>query len=240
MGTPDPQPHFPPPSASISSYQRHCSLVWSFLQQTPKAMEVEVKLRLPDAAAHQKLTDLLSPFHTQTLIQENIFFDGSNSELSSNLAILRLRFYDVDRRCVLCLKAKPVISDGVSRVLELEEPFDPVLGRVCVAEPWRLTAVDSSDILKRVREEYSVGGGQGFVCLGGFRNVRGVYKWKGLKIEVDESIYDFGTCYELECESSNPDRDKQVLENLLEENGIRFRYSEVSKFAIFRSGKLPE
>ncbi|KAM2498973.1 hypothetical protein PS1_041183 [Malus domestica] len=46
------------------------------------------------------------------------------------------------------------------------------------------------------------------------------------------------TCYELKCESSNPDRDKQVLENLLKENGIRFRYSEVSKFAIFRSGKL--
>ncbi|KAM1038265.1 hypothetical protein ACFX13_033710 [Malus domestica] len=139
-------------------------------------MEVEVKLRLPEAAAHQKLTDLLSPFHTQTLIQDNIFFDSSNSELSSNLAIIRLRFYDVDRRCVLSLKAKPVISDGVSRVLELEEPFDLVLGRVCVAEPWRLMAVNSSDILKRGREEYSVGGGQGFVCLGGFRNVRGVYK----------------------------------------------------------------
>ncbi|CAN6697108.1 unnamed protein product [Malus baccata var. baccata] len=201
-------------------------------------MEVEVKLRLPDAVAHQKLIDLLSPFHTQTLIQENIFFDSSNSELSSNLAILRLRFYDVDRRCVLSLKAKPVISDGISGVLELEEPFNPVLGYVCVAEPWRLTTVDSSNILKHVREEYSVGGGQGFVCLGGFRNVRGVYKWKGVKIEVNESIYDFGTCYELECESSNPDRDKQVLKNLLEENGIRFRYSEISKFAIFKSGKL--
>ncbi|BBG99150.1 adenylate cyclase [Prunus dulcis] len=204
-------------------------------------MEVEVKLRLSDASAHQKLTDLLSPFHVQTLIQENIFFDGSSAELSSNRAILRLRFYDGVSPCVLSLKAKPVISDGVSRVQELEEPFDPVLGRACVAEPWRLSVVDSSALLKRVREEYGVREeGLGFVCLGGFRNVRGLYEWKGLKIEVDESNYDFGTCYEVECESSNPERDKKILEKLLEENGIRFQYSEVSKFAIFRSGKLPE
>lgn len=92
-----------------------------------------------------------------------------------------------------------------------------------------------------MREEYGVREeGLGFVCLGGFRNVRGVYEWKGLKIEVDESNYDFGTCYEVECESSNPEKDKKILEKLLEENGIRFQYSEVSKFAIFRSGKLPE
>ncbi|CAB4303330.1 unnamed protein product [Prunus armeniaca] len=204
-------------------------------------MEVEVKLRLSDTSAHQKLTDLLSPFHVQTLIQENIFFDGSNAELSSNRAILRLRFYDGVSPCVLSLKAKPVISDGVSRVQELEEPFDPVLGRACVAEPWRLSVVDSSALLTRVREEYGVREeGLGFVCLGGFRNVRGVYEWKGLKIEVDESNYDFGTCYEVECESSNPERDKKILEKLLKENGIRFQCSEVSKFAIFRSGKLPE
>ncbi|KAI5337488.1 hypothetical protein L3X38_016759 [Prunus dulcis] len=204
-------------------------------------MEVEVKLRLSDASAHQKLTDLLSPFHVQTLIQENIFFDGSSAELSSNRAILRLRFYDGVSPCVLSLKAKPVISDGVSRVQELEEPFDPVLGRACVAEPWRLSVVDSSALLKRVREEYGVREkGLGFVCLGGFRNVRGLYEWKGLKIEVDESNYDFGTCYEVECESSNSERDKKILEKLLEENGIRVQYSEVSKFAIFRSGKLPE
>lgn len=202
-------------------------------------MEVEVKLRLPDASTHQKLSDLLSPFHVQTLIQESIFFDGSNSELSSNRAILRLRFYDGFSRCVLSLKAKPVISDGVSRILELEEPFDPVLGRACVAEPWRLLAVDSSSLLKRVREEYVVGV-HGFVCLGGFRNVRGVYEWNGLKLELDESNYDFGTCYELECESLNPERDKKVLERFLDENGIRFKYSEVSKFGVFTSGKLPE
>ncbi|KAJ0075956.1 hypothetical protein Patl1_34621 [Pistacia atlantica] len=79
-----------------------------------------------------------------------------------------------------------------------------------------------------------------FVCLGGFKNVRGVYEWKGLKLELDETIYGFGTCYEIECESLEPERDKKLIEGFLEENGIEYEYSQVSKFAVFRSGKLPD
>ncbi|XP_059641906.1 triphosphate tunnel metalloenzyme 3-like [Cornus florida] len=201
-------------------------------------MEVEVKLRLPDSASHQRLSDLLSPFHSKTLLQENLFFDGAAFELSSNLAVLRLRFYDLDSLCVLSLKAKPQISAGISRVEEDEEPIDPVLGRTCVAEPWRLLSINSSRILNRVKEEFGVGE-KGLVCLGGFRNVRAVYNWNGLKLELDETHYEFGTSYEIECESSEPDRAKKLLEELLNQHGISYSYSEVSKFAVFRSGKLP-
>ncbi|KAH7547432.1 hypothetical protein FEM48_Zijuj01G0309400 [Ziziphus jujuba var. spinosa] len=207
------------------------------IHQSPN-MEVEVKLRLSDSTSHQKLSDLLSPFHTKTHFQENIFFDGAKAELSSKLAVLRLRFYNDNSHCVLSLKAKPVISSGISRMEEHEEAFDPALGRACVSEPWRLLAVDSSEVLKRVREEYGVGE-NGLVCLGGFRNVRAVYNWKGLKLELDETNYDFGTSYELECESLNPERDKKVLEQYMEQNGIGFSYSDASKFAVFRSRKLP-
>jgi len=209
-------------------------------------MEVEVKLRLPDSASHQKLFSLLSPFHAKTLIQENVFFDGSNSELSSNLAVLRLRFSNINNNntdnphSVLSLKAKPVISDGISRAEEVEEPLDSTLARACIAEPWRLLSVDSSSIIRRVKDEFGMGErGKGLVCLGGFRNVRAVFEGQGLKLEVDETGYDFGTCYEVECESADPDRVKRLIERLLEENGIGFSYSEMSKFAIFRSGKLP-
>ncbi|XP_061374428.1 triphosphate tunnel metalloenzyme 3-like [Gastrolobium bilobum] len=201
-------------------------------------MEVEIKLSLPDSTTHQKLSNLLAPFHTKTLIQENIFFDGTNEELTSNLAVLRIRFYNLEN-CVLSLKAKPVISGGISRMEEHEEPFDPALGRACIAEPWRLLSVDSSEILKRVRDEYHVGE-NGVVCLGGFRNVRAVHEWKGLKLELDETNYDFGTCYELECESADPERHKKLLEEFLKGNGINYSYSKVSKFAVFQSRKLPE
>ena len=61
-----------------------------------------------------------------------------------------------------------------------------------------------------------------------------------LKIELDETQYDFGTCYEIECESDDPEKVKKVLEYFISENGVAFRHSVKSKFAIFRSGKLPD
>ncbi|KAF6140331.1 hypothetical protein GIB67_011350 [Kingdonia uniflora] len=201
-------------------------------------MEVEVKLHLPNSATHQKLSDLLTPFHIKTHLQENIFFDGSATELSSKRAVLRLRFYDNDSRCVVSLKAKAVLVDGVSRVEEDEEEIDPIVGRASVAEPWRLGGIRDSRIVKRAKEEFGVGD-NGFVCLGGFRNVRAVYDWKGLKLELDETKYDFGTSYEIECESADPEGVKVLLEEFLKENGVDYSYSEVSKFSVFRSGKLP-
>ncbi|GFQ04588.1 triphosphate tunel metalloenzyme 3 [Phtheirospermum japonicum] len=94
--------------------------------------------------------------------------------------------------------------------------------------------------MRRVRDEFDLGGNKGLVCLGGFRNVRGVYDWNGLKLEVDETDYGFGTSYEIECESSDPETAKDLIEGLLRSNGIDFKYSEMSKFAIFRAGNLPD
>ncbi|AES91675.1 putative hydrolase [Medicago truncatula] len=201
-------------------------------------MEVEVKLRLPNADSYHRVTTLLSPFHVITHRQHNLFFDGAGSELSSRRAILRLRFYGDDERCVVSLKAKAVLVDGVSRVEEDEEDLDPKIGRDCVDEPGKLGLVESR-IMGRVKEEFGVVGENGFVGLGGFKNVRNVYDWKGLKLEVDETHFDFGTLFEIECESSDPEEAKRILEEFLKENGIDYSYSVASKFAIFRAGKLP-
>ncbi|XP_026660231.2 LOW QUALITY PROTEIN: triphosphate tunnel metalloenzyme 3-like [Phoenix dactylifera] len=211
-------------------------------------MEVEVKLRLPDAAAHQRLSDALEPHHLRTYLQENLFFDGAAGQLSARLAVLRLRFYDGDSRCVLSLKARARIAGGVSRVEEDEEEIDPSLGRVCAAEPWRLAAMaGSSRIMGRIRDEFGLSGEAGveseerssFVCLGGFRNVRAVYGWKeGLKLELDETRYDFGTSYEVECETADPERARELLEGFLKANAVPYSYTESSKFAVFRAGKL--
>jgi hypothetical protein len=38
--------------------------------------------------------------------QENYFFDGSAQELGSRRAVLRIRFYDTDRKAVLTLKVR--------------------------------------------------------------------------------------------------------------------------------------
>ena len=205
-------------------------------------MEVEVKLRLPDSAAHQSLSSILSPFFQKTHFQHNFFFDGALSELSSRRAILRIRFYGVDpgtaERCVLSLKAKAVIVNGVSRVEEDEEELDPSMGRAIWSDP-NLIGSGESRILKRVREEFGVKEESGYVCVGGFKNVRGVYDWNGLKLEVDETLFDFGTSYEVECESSEPHKAKEMIEGLLKQSGIPYSNSIMSKFAIFRAGQLP-
>ncbi|KAL3335392.1 hypothetical protein AABB24_031550 [Solanum stoloniferum] len=220
-----------------------CRTLHSAISTSPNptitSMEVEVKLRLPNAVTHQRVSSILSPYHLKTHAQENIFFDGANSELSSKLAVLRLRFYDLDTQCIISLKAKPVISNGISRIEEDEEPIDPSIGRACVSEPWRLPLIDSSRIIRRVKEEYGIGE-KGLVCLGGFRNVRAVYEWNGLKLELDETHYDFGMNYEIECESCDPEKAKDLMEEFLKSHGIEYSYSNVSKFAIFRSGKLPK
>ncbi|KAL3835515.1 hypothetical protein ACJIZ3_010251 [Penstemon smallii] len=202
-------------------------------------MEVEVKLRLLSSAAHEHLSTILSPHHRHTHLQQNLFFDTPNSDLFSNLAALRLRFYDLDTQCILSLKSKPQISAGISRIEEQEEPLDPTLGRQCAAEPWRLLEIESSEIMKRVRDEFNLGE-KGLICLGGgVRNVRAVYDWNGLKLELDETDYSFGTCYEIECKSSEPERAKNLVEELLKRNGIAYEYYKSNKFAIFRAGKLP-
>ena len=102
-------------------------------------MEVKVKLRIPNFTVHQKLSQLLAPFHIKTHLQENVFFDGSKSELSSKRAVLRLRFYGGDSLCIVCLKAKAVITDGVSRAEEDEEEIDPTTDHACHVSDFLIT-----------------------------------------------------------------------------------------------------
>lgn len=39
------------------------------------------------------------------------------------------------------------------------------------------------------------------ICLGGFRNTRQDIKYEGLKLELDETTYEWGKCYEIEVET---------------------------------------
>ncbi|KAM7264775.1 hypothetical protein ACFE04_002458 [Oxalis oulophora] len=195
-------------------------------------MEVELKLRLRDSKTHETLISLLTPFHKKTYLQQNLFFDTKSKTLLSKSSALRLRFYDIDSHCILSLKSNPTLQSGLSRVEELEEPIEIETARKCVNFP-------DNEIMKRVKDKCS-DFGDGFVCLGGFKNVRGVYEWKGLKLEIDETVYDFGICYEIECETDQVERDREVIEGFLKDNGVEFQYSKLNKFGVFMLGKLPD
>lgn len=42
---------------------------------------------------------------------------------------------------------------------------------------------------------------QGLACLGGFENERREFEWASHLLELDETKYEWGTLYELECET---------------------------------------
>ncbi|KAK4385320.1 Triphosphate tunnel metalloenzyme 3 [Sesamum angolense] len=92
-----------------------------------------------------------------------------------------------------------------------------------------------SRALRKVKEEFGV---KRF-GVWGFRNVRKVYNWNGVILEVDVAKFEFGEMYELECETSEPERVKKMIEEFFTENGIEYSYSVMFKFAVFRAGKLP-
>lgn len=119
-------------------------------------------------------------------------------------------------------------------LLQVEEDIDVALGRSCVTDPSQLVRSDCK-LLQHIVREYEC---DQFVCLGGFRNVRNVYNWENVQLELDETQYAFGTTYEIECETTDPERFRQLLGELLDKNGISYRYSTTSKFGIFRAGKI--
>lgn len=67
---------------------------------------MEIKLRLNGAEAHAKLAAALKQAYRTTHEQENYFFDGAGAELSKSRVILRIRFYNHDKRALLTVKVR--------------------------------------------------------------------------------------------------------------------------------------
>lgn len=75
-------------------------------------------------------------------------------------------------------------------------------------------------------------------ALGGFRNIRDEHSWDGYKLELDQTIYDFGTNYELECETDHPEDLRDKIEKIFNINGINYKYRTSTKFACFMNRSL--
>jgi uncharacterized protein YjbK len=71
------------------------------------------------------------------------------------------------------------------------------------------------------------------VALGGFKNVRKVIPWQGEKLEIDETHYEWGTTYEVECETSDPESVRTKLTAFLTEQGIEHKFNTTTKFQNF-------
>jgi len=192
-------------------------------------MEVEVKIRLPDRAAYDRIAQLLADGLMVTHEQENFFFDSSDGTLESQRVVLRLRFYDVDRKAVITVKGKQILEGGIGRASEVEEPVpDAAAARTFLTAPTNM--LTQSPMLQGLNNKLGL---KDLVCMGGFRNRRQEYKWQGFVLELDETYFEHGTLYEIEVETDNPEAVREQLESLLSSNGIQYSYSKVSKFANF-------
>lgn len=199
--------------------------------------EVEVKLRIPDSASFAAVKSLLLPCFKTVHDQQNHFFDGKNGELSSQRIVLRIRFYNGDHKAVITCKGKQVLQDGIGRAPEEEEEIDVELARKCLEDPnTLLTTEQGSTLLKKLKDEIEFS--DGLAYLGGFDNQRTVYNWRGYTLEADETSYPWGTLFEIECETENPEELKGELETFLSNNYIPFSDTKKSKFANFKDKTL--
>lgn len=198
-----------------------------------------MKLRLPDKAAYDKVAALLEPGKRASYAQDNFFFDGDKRELESRRAVMRLRFYNGDEKATITVKGKQLLVDGIGRASEVEEDVEPGLVKAARAqwlqEPGLMVA--ASPLLQKLNAEWGI---ERIVCLGGFSNHRTEYVWthggegsKPLTLELDATGYEWGTLYEIECETTEPEVVRDQLKAMLESQGIPYSYSATSKFANF-------
>ena len=74
--------------------------------------------------------------------------------------------------------------------------------------------------------------------LGGFKNIRKVCSWEGYTLEIDETIYDWGTVYEVECETDKPVYLRDSLSAWLQKQSIDFEFNTTTKFQNFVNKSL--
>ncbi|GLC45337.1 hypothetical protein PLESTM_001721600 [Pleodorina starrii] len=194
-------------------------------------MEVEIKIRLPDRVAYDKVAASLAGVgqgRTASHAQANYFFDGPNRELNSRRVVLRLRTYNGDEKATITLKGKQVLENGIGRASEVEEDVAPEAAARYLAQPDAM--LSEVPLIKTTAEKFGL---SSLVGLGGFRNQRDCYSWEGHTLELDETQFEHGTLYEIECETDHPEVLRDKLESFLASLDVSYSYSQTSKFANF-------
>ncbi|KAI3648228.1 hypothetical protein MP228_006082 [Amoeboaphelidium protococcarum] len=207
-------------------------------------MEIEVKLKLPDKAAHQRVIELLTkeakPLGTE--IQTNNFFDSEDNALQKVRNVMRIRQKiksGGSESYVLTLKGNAVLENGVSRVEENEETLGSDVAKRLIEDPSQIAEAAStskSALLKQIIEKFD--DQSGWKKVGSFKNQRQKFQWKDYVLEVDETMFQHGTCYEIELEHVDAITAKSHLENWLTTHDIQYSYSKKNKYANMLDGTL--
>lgn len=214
----------------------------------PKETEIEFKIRLKDETAYNAVLEALGGVKGANVVhaQTNLFWDGDSGEsknlLSTQRIVLRFRFFGApgspDEKCVATIKEKAVVVDGLMTAGEQEGPIPVTVARALIEEPAKwfdgTVAIPGfiQDLISRhklIKLEF----------LNGFETNRTVFSWEQHKLELDIVKYPFGTMYEVEVETKEPDALRPKLEALVSKaTGSGWSYSKTTKLAIFKAGRL--
>ncbi|KAF9125910.1 hypothetical protein BGW39_007080 [Mortierella sp. 14UC] len=203
-------------------------------------MEIEIKIRLASEEHTARLEQALggTPFSTED--QDNVFFDGVHKELIKNQLVFRIRVVEKSGKepiAIVALKGNAVLVDGIAHVEEEEEAIDIDLAKRIIEDPRLIPeAANSHLLLKKIVDRVPCS--EGYTHMGRFKNVRHKYKWQEYIVEIDRTSYPQGTAYEVEIESTDPEKAKARLTALLQEHDIPFGNSQRNKFENMLLGTL--
>ncbi|KAG0369506.1 hypothetical protein BGZ54_009724 [Gamsiella multidivaricata] len=178
-------------------------------------MEIEIKIRLPSEDEAAKLERALGGSPTSIEDQDNVFFDGVGKELIKNQLVFRIRIIEKTGKepvAVVALKGNAVLINGIAMVEEEEQIIDVDIAMQIIESPNIIPEVAKSHrLLQKIVERVPCP--NGYLDMGRFRNVRHKFQWKEYTVEVDRTIYPHGTAYEVEIESTDPDKAKEQLQD---------------------------
>ena len=203
-----------------------------------RGQEIEVKIRLADAAAHAAAMALFGP-RTALHQQQNEFFDTPDGAMGAARAVCRLRFTG-DGACMATLKAGAgSVHGGIARLREDEAAFDAAAGReYTAARRIPAAACERHPVLAMCVAEFGKAG-EGLVGLGGFENTRSVFSWRGWCIEVDETHFVAGERetveFEIECETERPEEAKEAISSALRAAAVAHSDMESGKFSRWKA-----
>lgn len=189
--------------------------------------EIELKLRLEGRAQYERLCrEMGDP--TDAWEQVNHYFGSADGKIPGEEGVIRIR---VERgRAVFTVKLG-ALKNGLANAQEYEEPWPGPPEEIPPASS-SIWATGHAGI--GVLEE-RFGGRFPLVCLGSMVNRRRLCRSaEGLCMEVDASLYPDGhEDYEVEVETEDPERDRELLERLLHDLGIRFVPQTATKYQRF-------
>jgi uncharacterized protein YjbK len=189
--------------------------------------EIEIKLRLEDRAQYERLCRALGR-PQDAWEQVNHYYCSEDGKIPGEEGVIRIR--EEKGGAVLTVKLGS-LKDGLASAREYEAVW---CGRLEEAPPSSSAIWETGHAgLKALEQTY----GKPFplVWLGKMINQRRLYlSPEGPSLEVDASRYPDGEeDYEVEVETEHPERDRLLLEERLNNLGIRFSPQTATKYQRF-------